>query len=164
MPRIDTVQSMPCPEANCSGRLVKKHTREGKPFWACTEQRCNATHGAHADGEPLGVPGDRYTRFVRKVTHDVFDKLWNKAPQDVHAEARSYAYQWLSKRLGMSRDDAHIGRFDVETCDRVIELVGSKDWRYLERWIRRNKTKARRKTKRAFGYVASKDRGFDRRS
>lgn len=164
MPKIETVESMPCPEKGCPGRLVKKHDRTGKPFWACTEAECNAIHGAHADGQPLGVPGDRYTRFVRKVAHETFDKLWSKAPREIQTEARTYAYEWLAKRLGINKDEAHIGRFDVETCDRLIEVVGSKDWRYLERWVRRKKAKTHRKIKRAYGYVASKDKNFDRRN
>jgi len=164
MPKIENLKSMPCPEQGCPGSLVVKHTRDGKPFWACTEQDCNATHGAHADGTPLGVPGDEYTRFVRRVAHEAFDKLWIKAPKDDQQEARTQAYRWLAIRLGLKKDEAHIGMFDVETCDRVIEVVGNKDWYYLQRWVRRKQAKVQRKTRRMYGHIASKDKGFDRRN
>lgn len=163
MPRVTKVETMPCPENGCKGALVKRHNKEGKPYWSCTNDECKATHGAHADGTPLGVPGDGYTRFVRKVTHDAFDRLWKTAPEHRRQDARHIAYAWLAERLGMAKDEAHIGRFDVETCDRVIELVGSKAWPYLRRWIARKDRSRRRKHRRMFSHVASNDAGFDKR-
>lgn len=163
MPKVAKVDFMPCPENGCDGALVKRHTKDGKPYWCCTESNCNATHGAHGDGTPLGVPGDSYTRFVRKVAHEVFDKLWNTAPRDEQQDARLAAYKWLADRLGIDRDDAHIGKFDVEACDRVIELVGSKGWPYLRRWMAKRQKRRARRSKRMYSYVASNSQGFDRR-
>jgi hypothetical protein len=35
---------------------------------------------------------------------------------------RHEAYGWLANQLGLSRDDCHIGMFDVAQCERVVRV------------------------------------------
>jgi len=88
-------------------------------FYGCSSYpACTGTHGAHPDGSPLGNPGDARTREARKLAHDAFDMLWKAGKM-----SRDEAYQWLSRKLKINRSSAHISRFDVETCERVIKLA-----------------------------------------
>jgi hypothetical protein len=35
---------------------------------------------------------------------------------------RSDAYRWLCSQTGMTRDEAHFGRFDIGVCEAVRDL------------------------------------------
>ena len=114
---IGTACAHPCPE--CGSRWVLRRTdrRPGEHglFYGCSAYpRCRVTHGAHADGEPLGVPADAETRRARVEAHAVFDKLWkgNGAPFD-----RRGAYRWIAD--AMNRDDVHISQLDARGCRRL---------------------------------------------
>lgn len=50
--------------------------------------------------------------------HAAFDTLWKGGEMP-----RGDAYRWMQGALGMSQDEAHIGRFDVATCDRLVAAV-----------------------------------------
>jgi hypothetical protein len=84
---------------------------------------CDLAVGAHDDGTPLGIPADQPTRNARVRAHEAFDKLWRGGNI-----SRVTAYQWLRKTMGMTPDEAHIGRFNVEQCERVVTEAP----RYLE--------------------------------
>lgn len=104
-----------CPE--CGVQMLLRKSKFGL-FYGCSDfPNCKATHGAHADGTPLGIPGDRETKDARMAAHAVFDKKWRSG-----ALGRSEAYAWLAAKLGVSKAECHIGRFDKETCQRVIEI------------------------------------------
>jgi len=88
-------------------------------FYGCSRYpRCRATHGAHPNGEPLGIPADEATKALRIAAHEVFDRLWKKGPM-----TRIKAYSWMQEVLGLSREEAHIGRFNGDTCKRLIQAV-----------------------------------------
>ena len=52
------------------------------------------------------------------AAHAAFDPVWKSGRM-----ARSEAYSWLSKQLGIRPEDTHIGMFDVEMCNQVVETV-----------------------------------------
>lgn len=81
---------------------------------------CDANHGAHEDGSPHGVPADRATREARSRAHQAFDLLWTRS----HV-TREGAYLWLAKALGLTEDQAHIGRFDISTCEHVVAIASA---------------------------------------
>jgi ssDNA-binding Zn-finger/Zn-ribbon topoisomerase 1 len=109
-----------CPE--CGADMVLRESKYG-PFYGCTRYpACDASHGAHPDGTPLGVPADKETKAARIAAHAAFDQLWDKASKAGRAAARRGAYRWLREQLGMTREECHIGRFDKAMCTRVIEL------------------------------------------
>lgn len=88
-------------------------------FYGCTNYpRCNATHGAHPNGAPLGVPANKATKAARMRLHAVFDLLWKG-----RKGARKPAYAWLRGAMGMDDAACHIANFDIETCERAIALV-----------------------------------------
>ena len=107
---------MLCPE--CGRYMTLRDSVHGK-FYGCTGfPRCRATHGAHPDGRPLGIPGDKATKAARIRAHEAFDRLWKCGGM-----RRAQAYRWLQKRLHMTSAEAHIGRFTVELCEAVIAAV-----------------------------------------
>lgn len=108
----------PCPE--CEAPMVLKPGAFGL-FYGCTKwPDCNGTHGAHQDtGEPLGVPATRDVKQARIEAHEVFDTLWRNNP----SMSRDAAYRWMREKMGLSAEEAHIGRFDKMQCERLIALV-----------------------------------------
>ncbi len=112
-----------CPECDKNMRL--KPSRYGL-FYGCEGYpKCTSTHGAHPDGKPLGTPANKETKVARIRAHEVFDRLW-KAPEGEYRKGlmkRREAYQWLQTAMKLSKDDAHIGKFDIEKCDRLIVEV-----------------------------------------
>ncbi len=112
-----------CPGCNARARIA--HGGELFPhrvdlrarlFWVCTP--CDTRVGCHPGGtEPLGKMATERERTSRAIAHKHFDQLWERGEM-----TRYQAYGWLAAALGMSRDRCHIGRFDSETCARVIEV------------------------------------------
>lgn len=112
--------SLVCPE--CGAPMTLIPSRFG-PFYGCTEFRktgCKGSHGSHADGRPLGLPAQEDTKKARIRAHAAFDSLW----REEHVfHNRKGAYRWMRQALGLSKDEAHIGRFTIEQCDRLIAAV-----------------------------------------
>ena len=54
----------------------------------------------------------------RNYAHHFFDKLW-RTPK--YGFSRDEAYESLADYMGLSKDEAHIGKFNVEQCKAVIE-------------------------------------------
>ena len=79
---------------------------------------CNAYVGCYPDGRPLGRLANAELRRAKMAAHAAFDPVWKSGRM-----ARSEAYSWLSKQLGIRPEDTHIGMFDVEMCNQVVETV-----------------------------------------
>lgn len=96
--------------------------REGKfgLFYGCsTYPTCMSAHGAHkVGGAPLGIPANRETKDWRIKAHDAFDQLWK-----IRGMKRKDAYQWMKESMELPGEEAHIGRFDIEQCQKLIGLV-----------------------------------------
>jgi ssDNA-binding Zn-finger/Zn-ribbon topoisomerase 1 len=103
---------------DCGARMQLKPSKHGLFYGCTTFPMCRGTHGAHPDGAPLGQPADKTTKAARVRVHAAFDRLW----QGGHMP-RAVAYGWLQGRLGLVSGEAHIGRFDLVTCERVVALV-----------------------------------------
>lgn len=96
------------------GKRIYPHRRDlyDRHFWLC---ECGAYCGTHrGTTEPLGYPCGPVTRKARSRAHAAFDPLWRgkNAPM-----RRGEAYQWLAKRLGISKRDCHIGMMNAEMAD-----------------------------------------------
>lgn len=108
-----------CPECGAP-MVIRKSTQYDNPFYGCsTFPDCRGTHGAHPDGEPLGIPANKATKAARMQTHLLFDKLW----KDRGPMKRKEAYEWFQGAMDMTEDECHIGRFDIETCQRAEKVV-----------------------------------------
>lgn len=129
--------NLPVPEVNpppaptltcpmCGAPMVLRSSKYGLMYGCSTFPKCKSTHGAHPDGKPLGIPAPPEVRAARIRAHTEFDKLWmknefEKPPRPVMK--RKEAYAWLRQAMGMTEEEGHIGRFDLEQCERLITLV-----------------------------------------
>lgn len=96
-----------------SGRFRLKNG-DRKPFYRCYKfPNCSGTHGAHPNGAPMGIPGDRNTRKIRRRVHAVLNLAfpWSE-PRE-----RERTYSWL-KDHGFG----HIGSMSAEECELVIDV------------------------------------------
>lgn len=91
------------------------------PFYGCTRYpACKGRHSAHADGSPMGTPGNAETRAARRAAHAAVDPLWKLGM--MHRRA---VYQWLARLF--DRKDVHIGALNVADCQRVVDAATA--WR-----------------------------------
>lgn len=128
-----TEHAVTCAECKAPMRLrmARRGPGEGKPFYGCSRYpACKATHGAHPDGAPMGIPGDAATKAARIRAHNAFDRLWKG---EGAVMSRGGAYGWLEEALGLERGKGHIGSFDVAACDRVVAVVGDSMMLLVER-------------------------------
>lgn len=113
-----------CPYCKCGSRLADSEevygigTRYG-PSYVCTNDRCDARVGCHRGTiEPLGTMANWRLRRARNAAHSLFDPLWKDRRM-----TRTEAYAWLAGKLRIRAEDCHIGKFDLETCERVCRIM-----------------------------------------
>jgi len=83
-------------------------------FWTCPP--CDFRVGAHKHtGEPFGTMANAELRWQRQQAHEAFDGLWKGGLM-----SRDSAYKWLSKKLQVTRDNCHIGQFNMQQCRAVV--------------------------------------------
>ena len=112
-----------CPE--CNSLMVLRETNkftypDGTPrkFYGCSNwPKCKATHSAHKDGSPLGIPANKQTKILRIEAHKTFDKLWKNKLM-----SREYAYAWLAEEMHINFNFCHIGMFNEDQCRQVINI------------------------------------------
>lgn len=108
-----------CPD--CGSRMRLRNSRYGL-FYGCTRfPACKATHGAHPNGKPLGVPADEATKRFRIEAHSYFDRLWMR--EHGGWMRRGEAYAWMRETMSMSAEEAHIGRFTIAQCKWLVANV-----------------------------------------
>ncbi len=104
--------------------------------WACLP--CGAWVGVHrdsADYAPLGGLANADLRKARIVAHACFDKLWKAKMRRDKCEksvARGAGYKWLATQLGIPAAEAHIGKFDLDMCNRTADICNQ----VLAKWKR----------------------------
>lgn len=105
-----------------TGRVIYPHRPDlaGLQFWQCSP--CSAWVGCHKDSKaaPLGRLANAELRRAKSAAHAAFDPLWKSG-----MKRRRDAYEWLSKELGISGKDCHIGMFDVAMCHEVVRACES---------------------------------------
>lgn len=90
--------------------------------WIYQCQNCNARVGCHkGTTRPLGNVANETLRLKRMETHQVFDAYWKR-----RGMTRTAAYRWLAKRLHLSEEQTHIGSFEMDQCQKVINLCQKK--------------------------------------
>ena len=81
-------------------------------------QNCNARVGCHkGTTRPLGNLANESLRLKRMETHKVFDAYWKARHM-----SRTAGYHWLAKAMHLNAEQAHIGSFEMDQCQRVIDL------------------------------------------
>lgn len=117
-----TEHDVECPL--CRSRMRLKTSRYGL-FYGCERwPACDATHGAHPSGEPLGVPADAETKRWRIKAHEAFDQLWKGVGATM---TRREAYRWMIYTMALPGSEAHIGCFSKEQCERLIAALEVRD-------------------------------------
>lgn len=117
---IGDAQPIECPNLKCDGEL-RLTSRGGKLIYQCTRfPRCKRVQGAHPNGRPTALPADKETSSARVAAHYYFDRLWKPADAPM---TRQEAYEWMEIAMDMTNDEAHIGKFDQKTCERLIRKV-----------------------------------------
>ena len=80
---------------------------------------CDARVGVHkGTDKPLGRLANAELRKAKIAAHSAFDPMWRNA-----TKSRRSAYKWLAEQLGIEGKDCHIGMFDVDMCQKVIEVT-----------------------------------------
>ena len=69
---------------------------------------------------PLGNVANETLRLKRIETHRVFDTFWKERHM-----TRSHAYKWLSQQMRIPVKATHIGGFEMDQCQKVVELCGA---------------------------------------
>ena len=81
-------------------------------------QNCNARVGCHkGTNRPLGNVANEVLRLKRRETHQVFDQYWQSS-----GLSRTKAYKWLAGQMNLPEKNAHIGGFEMDQCQQVIDL------------------------------------------
>lgn len=104
------------------GNVIYPHRPDlaGKKFWRC--EPCQAHVGVHAESpsfEPLGRLANKELRNWKQRAHDVFDPLWKRGLYTRHE-----AYALLQAKMGLAKNQAHIGMMDVDQCKQVVQIFG----------------------------------------
>ena len=106
-----------------TGAVIYPHTQRWahKKFFYC--ETCGAYVGTHHNGKPLGEVANVATRAARQAAHNALDPLWRDPGASM---SRNAVYKWLAEELQIKPKQCHIGRFDVVTCLRVVQLAIAK--------------------------------------
>ena len=107
------------PARSIYGASTERLSMEGEYIYQC--QNCNARVGCHkGTARPLGNVANEVLRLKRMEAHRVFDALWKSGRM-----TRTEAYRWLAAQLHLPESRAHIGGFEMDQCQNVIELCRS---------------------------------------
>lgn len=115
-----------CNYCNKPAKLVDSKVLYGYAkghIWLCS---CGAYVGTHKNStKPKGTLADRETRKARIKAHEVFDSYWKTRfwTGNSRRQARIAGYKWLADQMGMDLKQCHIGKFNAQQCQRVIEIV-----------------------------------------
>lgn len=105
------------------GKLNYPYKQDFGSIFVCVP--CQAWVGCHKGTEtPLGRLANKELRDAKQVAHSFFDGLWKRKISKGYTkeDARSAAYKWLAKQLGTLEMYTHIGMFDIDQCNKVVEV------------------------------------------
>lgn len=127
MKKLKEVKPVICPYCTAEAKLVggsfiypHRPDLAHKKFWLCAG--CDAYVGTHKyskDHKPLGRLANKELRALKAEAHKLFDKAWKEDP----AFSRTEAYAQMSELMGIPRKECHIGYFDIEECNQLINLL-----------------------------------------
>ena len=90
----------------------------GEYIYQC--QNCSARVGCHkGTTRPLGNVANEALRLNRIETHHIFDAYWKSQHM-----TRTGAYKWLSQHMRLPAKQTHIGGFEMDQCQQVIDFCG----------------------------------------
>jgi len=101
------------------GDVIYEHRKDlhNLNFYMC--KPCDAYVGCHKGSKiPLGILANKELRTWKNRAHTEFDILWKRKRM-----SRSESYKWMQEAMGMSAEDAHIGKFNPEQCRDLVFKV-----------------------------------------
>ena len=99
-----------------NAEIYGKEYGNGKCFLC---RNCGAYVGVHTETlTPLGTLANNELRKARNKAHAQFDKLWKSKKMK-----RNEAYSWLANKMNLKKEDTHIALFEIEQCEKVVEIV-----------------------------------------
>lgn len=116
-----------CPYCNVPASLVDSaivyHGHSYGMIWLCSNHpKCDARVGVHRGTEkPLGRMANAELRKAKLAAHAAFDRYW-KGRVLARRMGRNEAYRALAEALGICVKNCHIGLFDLDGCNRVVEV------------------------------------------
>ena len=107
------------PAEQVYGASSKRLGLEGEMLYQC--QNCNARVGCHkGSARPLGDVANEVLRLKRIETHRIFDAYWKSQHM-----TRTGAYKWLAQQMRLPVKLTHIGGFEMDQCQEVINMCGA---------------------------------------
>lgn len=104
------------PASSIYGKSTDRLGMRGENIYQC--QNCNARVGCHKGSRrALGNVANEVLRLKRMETHRIFDAFWKQRNM-----SRTAAYKWLAEKLELPVGETHIGGFEMDQCQQVIEL------------------------------------------
>lgn len=120
-----------CPYCNEPSTYIDSSEVYGRSYgmiYIC--KPCDAYVGVHKGTDiALGRLANKELREARKEAHFYFDqiaktslinKIWKEYIPNI--SNRNKGYLWLSKQLGIAKEQCHIGMFDLEKCQETIKI------------------------------------------
>lgn len=108
-----------------SGASIYNGRFSDRMFYVCWT--CDARIGTHKHKpeKALGSLANGRLRKRRMLAHKYFDPIWKAVQAKYNVPkhvARNTTYKWLASELELDVKYCHIGMFDLEMCDKVINL------------------------------------------
>ena len=131
-----------CAECSASARLtdgreIHPHRPDlhSKSIWKCDV--CGARVGCHpGTSNALGTPAGADLRSARSKLHDdMLDPLWKRSGRP-KKQARRDVYGFLGSKLGLSRDETHVGMFTLEQCRAAWMALRGVTFADVEQWAK----------------------------
>lgn len=84
---------------------------------------CGAYVGCHTNNPNLakGRLANKGLRDAKIEAHHYFDNLWKRKKGHANKN-RIAAYKWLAGEMKVIPEHCHIGMFDIDECNRVVEI------------------------------------------
>jgi hypothetical protein len=97
---------------------IEVYRRSYGLIWLC--RRCDAYVGTHKNSPthaPLGRLANAELRMWKMRAHAAFDYTWQSGKM-----TRKQAYAKMAEVLNMTKAEAHIGKFNVDECRRLVDV------------------------------------------
>ena len=119
------IEDLFCPYCGAKAEFVSAEVVYGNNFknlklYVCSNYPdCDSYVGVHeGTRKPKGSLANWKLREARKTAHAAFDTLWRRGKM-----TRTKAYRKLAAEMKIQSRDAHIGMFNEQQCEQVLEIV-----------------------------------------
>ena len=84
--------------------------------YSCSKwPNCDGTHGAHPNGDPMGIPANKKVRELRETVYQQLNLIWNYK----FKPERNQMYQWIKQNCKKE----HIGEMNEAELKDLIKKV-----------------------------------------